>query len=374
MDLDNNFAAAVTLLDERLTHHRDQEEPFYVALMLTALGSALSGVNEEGRAVTVMQESLELCRKLGNRIMEAWNLMDLWLVHQTGPELLFEAKDIFHEMAVPAGESLTLSKLAWFSWLHAGDLDQSRQYAQEGLELALAVNYMHGISDNLGRLGTIANVEGNYAEAWQIVERALPYSMGTAYELFIHFLASVAAWGLKRFDKAREHFRVLLRKNDHDYLLAAAFMVQDGRLERAAELLGFEGRTPDALEFWQRWPIFEQLHHELEQALGFEQYRTALERGQGHDVEAVNQEIIEYFLPDGSDAVWQANEALNNPLTRRELEVLQLIADGRSNQEIADELVLSLSTIKVHTRNIYTKLEVNSRTQAIAAAQQHQLL
>jgi LuxR family maltose regulon positive regulatory protein len=57
------------------------------------------------------------------------------------------------------------------------------------------------------------------------------------------------------------------------------------------------------------------------------------------------------------------------PLSEREIEVLQLIAEGLSNQEIANRLYLSLNTVKVHTRNIYGKLGVNSRTQAGAQAQ-----
>lgn len=56
------------------------------------------------------------------------------------------------------------------------------------------------------------------------------------------------------------------------------------------------------------------------------------------------------------------------PLTRRESEVLQLIAEGLSNREIARKLVLSPGTVKVHTRAIYGKLGVNSRTQAVARA------
>ncbi len=56
------------------------------------------------------------------------------------------------------------------------------------------------------------------------------------------------------------------------------------------------------------------------------------------------------------------------PLSERETEVLQLIADGLSNREIAQKLFLSLSTIKVHTYNLYGKLGVHSRTQAVAKA------
>ncbi|NOR88771.1 MAG: hypothetical protein GQ524_00810 [Anaerolineales bacterium] len=52
--------------------------------------------------------------------------------------------------------------------------------------------------------------------------------------------------------------------------------------------------------------------------------------------------------------------------SEREIGVLQLIAKGRTNPEIASRLYLSLNTVKVHTRNIYGKLGVNNRTQAVA--------
>ena len=55
-------------------------------------------------------------------------------------------------------------------------------------------------------------------------------------------------------------------------------------------------------------------------------------------------------------------------LTERELEVLTLIAAGLSNQEIANQLVISLATVKSHTSHIYTKLGVRNRTQALARA------
>jgi LuxR family maltose regulon positive regulatory protein len=63
-----------------------------------------------------------------------------------------------------------------------------------------------------------------------------------------------------------------------------------------------------------------------------------------------------------------AEAPLIQPLTDRELEVLNLIDEGLSNQEIANKLVISLSTVKVHTRNIYAKLMVKNRAGAVSRA------
>jgi LuxR family maltose regulon positive regulatory protein len=62
------------------------------------------------------------------------------------------------------------------------------------------------------------------------------------------------------------------------------------------------------------------------------------------------------------------------PLTARETDVLRLIAAGLRNQEIADQLFISLPTVKRHVANAYGKLEVSHRTEAVARAKALNLL
>jgi LuxR family transcriptional regulator, maltose regulon positive regulatory protein len=69
-----------------------------------------------------------------------------------------------------------------------------------------------------------------------------------------------------------------------------------------------------------------------------------------------------------------AGERLSEPLSERELEVLALVASGKSNLEIASSLFVSLSTVKTHINNLYRKLGARSRTQAIARARELDLI
>lgn len=61
-------------------------------------------------------------------------------------------------------------------------------------------------------------------------------------------------------------------------------------------------------------------------------------------------------------------------ISTREYEVLELMAQGLSNQEIADKLFVSLSTIKTHTSNLFSKLDVKRRTQAVQRAKEMNLI
>ena len=85
------------------------------------------------------------------------------------------------------------------------------------------------------------------------------------------------------------------------------------------------------------------------------------------------------LLPEPSNAGLKTDNksvgyAYMEPLSPRELEVLTLIVDGLSNQQIADKLIISLPTAKTHVRNILNKLAVDDRTQAAVQAMRRGLV
>jgi LuxR family maltose regulon positive regulatory protein len=77
---------------------------------------------------------------------------------------------------------------------------------------------------------------------------------------------------------------------------------------------------------------------------------------------------------DGQNVPGSQRPLLVEPLSERELEVLQLLAAGLSNPEIAGELVIAVSTVRSHLKNIYGKLDVHRRWDAVRRAEQLGLL
>ena len=104
----------------------------------------------------------------------------------------------------------------------------------------------------------------------------------------------------------------------------------------------------------------------------------AVQRGRG-PAEAGSPSYLTYLLSETgvrqeTASAKSAAADLAEPLTGREVETLRLIASGMRNQEIADHLFISLSTVKRHIANAYGKLGVSHRTAAIAQANELKLL
>lgn len=83
---------------------------------------------------------------------------------------------------------------------------------------------------------------------------------------------------------------------------------------------------------------------------------------------------VEVYINRNENFVLDAAVVSRLGLSKRELEILSLLAKGNSNQEIAEKLFVSLSTIKTHNQNLFEKLDVKRRTQAVEKAKSLNLI
>jgi ATP/maltotriose-dependent transcriptional regulator MalT len=154
-------------------------------------------------------------------------------------------------------------------------------------------------------------------------------------------------------------------------ILCAKLRTSRGEPGRGAELLGVI-RSPIRKGSWSAIS-FAQSFDAAQEALSPDEFEAALARGAALDLETVARELLAEFAPD-TVRDKSVEQALPDPLSERELEVLQLIAAGLSNDEIAQQLFVGMSTVKTHINHLYSKLSVTSRTQAIVRAAELNLL
>jgi ATP/maltotriose-dependent transcriptional regulator MalT len=164
----------------------------------------------------------------------------------------------------------------------------------------------------------------------------------------------------------------------------ALYLMAQGQDDKAAEMLSIIVNHPITdTEFQDKMrPHLARLHDSLSPEM-MSQDRQRAEaaiteaRRSGTDVilvPAYFDQLIGWLESSPVKTPADVSQALVGPLSPRELEILALIADGHTNQEIADQLYIGITTVKKHINHIFSKLVVTHRAEAVARARALNLL
>jgi DNA-binding CsgD family transcriptional regulator len=263
-----------------------------------------------------------------------------------------------------------------------GDTDDAKRRLQASYAIRKDFGDTIGMAETLTSLGRFALLEGDNAEARQCYEQArtIYHDLGNQVDMATSLEGmGNSARAMGHYGEARRYLREALQLSSQHMVSRTLSIVvgigdlfiQTGKHSRGSELLTLALLHPasdqDTKDRAQRLLSHHQAMEEAAQQnsldVDFDAVTIALldELQNAEDIKLIHQ------TP-------QTDWSLIEPLSERELEVLRLIVDGFSNREIADQLFLSVATVKWYLTHIYSKLGVQSRTLAIARAHQLNLL
>jgi non-specific serine/threonine protein kinase len=274
-----------------------------------------------------------------------------------------------------------------------GNFAESARYLEEMLALARAHGLQRYIIEATHNLGIMAFGQGNLTRARSLHEEAVAHereigrspSLANAFGTLgmVVYQHGDRATAARLFREQLELGRQLGLDDFGDGfgLIAAALGLPElaARLYGANERVAEEsGTNPFGTEAYR--PMQERAIASIREALGDNAFAAAWAAGRELSVSDALAPILEAAFPEGADAVWDGLTPASDPplidaaahgLTPRETEVLRLLAQDWSNQQIADHLFLSRRTVHKHVENILGKLGVDSRAGAAVWAVRH---
>jgi LuxR family maltose regulon positive regulatory protein len=389
--------------------------------LMAILGDACAARNDWPGTAYAFAEAVELARSSGNVMIEVVSCTSLGALNQAMGRLR-EAESTFQEAletatrnrSPVAGQAYACLARVYQEW---NDLATARSYAEKLIESSA----MWGIVDSLacGHLflatmlqagGDVPGANQALAQASQIMEehplelRSMPWLGATRARLWL---------GQGKFAEARQWAETrglsaggeLFLRNEIEYLTFVRILLAEHNVNDAARLLSrlqtaveSTGRQGDLIEVLVLQAVGAHMQDDTSSALGKLEHAVSLAHSEGY---------VRVFLDEGkaieallriAATKWQdrtllayarkllaafADESVppaagqapqSGILSQRELEVLRLMAAGCTNQEIASQLVIAIGTAKRHIANIFDKLDVRNRTEAVAQARQLNLL
>jgi LuxR family transcriptional regulator, maltose regulon positive regulatory protein len=416
-------ARAVQLAQAALALLGDSES-FFRTTALSHLGQALRLTGDRQTAIQTLRQAVQLGQHLGHHLITLEALGYLApLLYMQGQlrEALALCQQAADQYRDTRGKALPMAGLVHVPlgilYYEADDLDRAQYHLEAGIALCQQLGTVYSTLLGLRTLARLHYGRGEVDAAWATLAAARQLAAQSENRQRIRLVSAVTAELQLREGQVAAAARTLADLRDaadthsqHETLTYVHLLLAQGHALAAQRALAqFEetarrqGRNGSLIAIHVVQALVEQeLAHpaaareRLEQALilaapqGYR--RVFLDAGPGiaallpqarHVAPTFVASLLAAFgelniehaeLKNEPSQASKPNSQLPEPLSEAELKVLRLVANGLSNREIADRLVITVGTTKWHLNQIYGKLHVRNRTEAVALARQLQLL
>ena len=297
---------------EAYTLSKSLEDDWYTGYILYLLGNVSQKLGNTSIAIAYYHESSRIRAQFDNLKARALGL------HQLGEAMMLQE-----------------------------DYAQAAHYFSETVAICRQINDLTGLAGNLGLLGVAWFQAQEYMQAAEAYSEALQTSLDVD-------LITFALADLNRI---------------------ARLLIVLEEPEQAVEILAFIHNYPASPKHI-RESATQELQN-LEQMLSAGDFQAASSKTNSLTNVTANARawLAQLYVQHPASSTATASQVSTiEALSERELEVLRLLADGLSNQEIAEELVVAVGTVKAHNHNIFNKLGATNRVQAITRARELGLL
>ncbi len=407
----DEYELAQALSSQSLTFYREMGDVRGMAMSLFCLGDAAQDRSHYPKARALYEEAFALYQQVGDQRGSAYALAaqaygDASQGHfARACALAEEALALFREQGDKQGMLYALVRLVRCLYFSQTDPARAQSLAWECLALSREVGYKQGIAAALSYSGLLALQEGDEITARSHLEEALQLRKELASPWGIargtYYLAGLSL-AQRDYTTARRLYETCLAMvqeiGDKEFLascleeLAAAVVAQAGEEDRvqaslwAGQLWGAAEQVREAISAPvppMRHCAYEQAVAQAQHCVGEHALRTAWARGRSMTAEQAltKQSSAQALMPaPASTRLCVAASSPESPasvpagLTAREVEVLRCLAQGWTDSQIAEHLVISPRTVNRHTTSLYSKLGVCSRAAATRSAMEYHLL
>ena len=343
-------AAAQACLEEALNEARALGDRRRLSLVLGSLGRLAWYQRDAPRAIAWYEESLVQCRVIGDRLVLSLALLGLAVAELSqghtarARALLEESLAISRAFGNTLGITMVLNLLGQLA-LQQVELPEAEVFLKDSARLASEIGDQKDFAHSCLLQATLAELQGEYAIA------RLHYEEGLSTALDLRHTSYIAS-GLKGL---------------------GCVATEQGLYTWAALLWGAANPLRESRSIVLPQGLYERMVVVARSQLGEPAFEEALAKGRTMTpaLALASPEAFAPHISQHAQTVLGATQAISTRhssspggLTAREVEVLRLVAQGLSDAQVAEQLVISPRTVNWHLTSIYSKLQVSSRSAA----------